>query len=138
MKLTQFASEAKRRIYDRLRQGLPPGEGRFSEQQWKDGQAKGTPQMGSTTFAPHAIGIEFIYSASGTATTVLTVEIDVPERIVFMPVPKWVVESIWQGDIDGSYHFESDATALLSELSTSLEPANNAALFGPKQATRRE
>lgn len=138
MTLTQFSSEVKRRIFSELRQGLPPSEGTFDEALLKEGRTKGEPQMGSTTYHPHAIAIEFIFSAAGSAATVLTVTVAAPERIVFLPVPKWVIESIWQGDIDGSYHYESDAHALVEEFKSLLEPTANAALFGPRQATRRE
>jgi hypothetical protein len=55
-----------------------------------------------------------------------------------MPVPNWVIESIWQGEIDGSYQFESDAHNLLSQFSAQLEPEANRQLFGKKRPTRRE
>ena len=54
-----------------------------------------------------------------------------------MPVPSWVVESIWQGDIDGSYHFESEATELVAEFIEVLKREGNLAQFGDKAPTRR-
>lgn len=99
---------------------------------------KGAPQMGSTRYAPDAIFVEFIYPDKLGKSVILTVKLEAPERIVYLPVPGWVVESIWQGEISGSFHFESDARRMMAELENQLDPEPNKALFGPKQATRRE
>ena len=64
-------------------------------------------------------------------------EVDPPERIVRMPVPEWVVESVWQGEVDGSYHFESHAYALLEAFTASLDPEENARRFKGRMPTGR-
>jgi hypothetical protein len=69
--------------------------------------------------------LEFIYPDSRTAAILLEVRIPTPERVVFLPVPGWVVEQIWQGEITGSYAFESDAIALLEAFRQDLTPDAN-------------
>ena len=136
--LNAFAASKRLHLFDRLRKGLPPDEGHWDEARWKEGKVKGAVQVGSTLYAPDRITFEFIYPDPASAATILQIETEAPERIVFLPVPEWVIETIWQGEIDGSFHFESDARALLAKFEALLDPAANALLFGPKQATRRE
>lgn len=138
MTLTEFAAAKKREIYDDMMQGRSPQQGRFDEAAFAELVAKGRPQMGSTSFEPETVRIEFIFPQSDGSAEILAVELDAPERIVFMPVPAWVVEAIWQGSIDGSYHFESDAKQLLKKMSELLEPLSNKKLFGRQQPQRRE
>lgn len=138
MTLQTWVAQKKRDIYDDLRNGQMPREGAFEPARVKEGIALGQPQMGTTVFTPTQAEIEFIFADPKASSLVVTVALDSPERIVFLPVPKWVVESIWQGEIDGSYHFESDAQAQLEELSTSLTLEGNATFFGRQMAKRRE
>lgn len=118
-------------------EGKAPSVGTYSESLLADVRSKGAPQMGSVTYSPEEITAEFIYK-DHSGNLVFPVTVKSPERIVFMPVPEWVIESIWQGDISGSYHFETDARKLLSQLSESLEPEKNFALFGKQAPKRRE
>lgn len=138
MNLSQHAAERRLRIFEDLAAGLPPREGVFDEHALRDARAKGQPQMGTTRYEPDAILCEFIYPASDGSTVLLTVRLDVPERIVFLPVPGWVVENIWQGDISGSHHFESEAERLLAEFAKEMDSAANKKWFGPQAAKRRE
>jgi hypothetical protein len=136
--LNAFAAEKRRAIFDSLRAGHDPAEGSFNAETLKEGRMKGAPQVGSTRYEPHAIHFEFIFPDPSTTATVFTVTIVPTERIVFLPVPEWVIESIWQGDIDGSYHFESDAMTLMESFRGEVEPDKNLTWFGPRQAKRRE
>jgi hypothetical protein len=136
--LNVFAAEKRRQIFDRLKAGADPGEGAFSADLLAEGRRKGLPQVGATRYEPGAIHLEFIYPDSTSTATILTVTVTPPERIVFLPVPGWVIENIWQGDIDGTYHFESDALTLVEDLRAELSPEENAKWFGPRQAKRRE
>ncbi|MFQ3669602.1 MAG: hypothetical protein SNJ61_12050 [Fimbriimonadaceae bacterium] len=138
MTLNQYAAEIRMQIFDSLKKGIDPPVGTFDASVLKEGKTKGEPQIGTTRYEPETIIFEFIFPDPRSAATVLSVRVGSPERIVFLPVPKWVVESIWQGDVDGSFHFESDAREMLAEFASLLEPDANRALFGPKQATRRE
>ena len=81
---------------------------------------------------------EFIYSSKGASSTVFQVEVDAPERIVYMPVPSWVIESIWQGEINGSFHFESDARELIDQFTASLQTEANASIFGVTNRVGRD
>jgi hypothetical protein len=138
MNLNAFAAEKRLAIYEDLKQGLPPREGEYIEQLFKDGKVKGQPQMGTTRYEPNAIFFEFIYPDPHSTATVLSVRIPSPERIVFLPVPEWVVEKIWQGDVDGTFHFESEARRLVESLRAELSPEANLKWFGKRDAKRRE
>lgn len=136
--LTEFAAEQRLAIFERLRSGQPPEVGDYSETALAEAKLKGQPQMGSTRFEPDRLFFEFIFSGGAGPAYVLTVSLEAPERIVFMPVPNWVVETIWQGSIDGTYCFESHAKALLTSFEADLEKEANLKWFGPRQAMRRE
>jgi hypothetical protein len=125
------------RILEELRTGNSPSVGTFDEARLKECRSKGLPQLGTTRFEPEAVVIEFIFPSPGSSAGVLEVRIPSPERIVYLAVPGWVVEQIWEGEVDGSYHFESDARARVAEFVAGLEPAENAAQFGAKQPKRR-
>lgn len=138
MKLNEWAAAMKTQIYDDLSVGKPPPLGRFDEAVFRAGQVKGKPQMGATTYEPNAATFEFIFPDSHSTATVLQVIVDPPERIVFLPVPEWVMEEIWQGDVAGSPHFESEAQELLRRFTAELEPGANEKHFGKQPAKRRE
>jgi len=137
MNLNQFAAETRLRIFEELKAGKTPSIGEYSEATLKEAHSKGRPQLGSTHYEQNSIFVEYIYPDSQTSSTVLSVKIPSPERIVFMPVPGWVIESIWEGEINGSYQFESEAAALMQEFAGQLTPEKNLALFAPKAPTKR-
>ena len=138
MSLNSYVAEKRQAIFDALVAGRAPVEGSYDEVALAAGRAKGRPQMGTTRFSPREILLEFIYSAPEEPATILTVALKAPQRIVFLPVPSWVVESIWQGDVDGSFHFESDAARLIDDYRADLAESSNAAWFGPRRPKRRE
>jgi hypothetical protein len=138
MRLNEWAATMKTQIYEDLTAGKHPPVGKFDEHILREAQVKGKPQMGATTFEPNLAVFEFIYPDSNSSATVLQVAVDPPERIVMMPVPEWVMEEIWQGDVSGSAHFESEAMEMLRRFSSELEPSENGKLFGKQPAKRRE
>lgn len=138
MTLSVFAAEKRRALFDDLAEGRDPREGAFDVGLLREARTKGAPQMGSTRYAPDSIAFEYIFPESSGAASVFVVTLTPPERIVFLPVPSWVVESIWQGEITGSYHFESDGMRLLAEFEVELSPESNPKWFGPQAAKRRE
>ena len=138
MTLNAFAASARLEIFEDLKSGQPPRQGEYNADSLKEGRVKGAPQLGSTHYEPHAVVVEFIFPDSKSSSTVLSVRLPTSERIVFLPVPEWVVESIWQGEIDGTYQFESDANRMVSAFSEGLEEPANAKWFGPRAAKRRE
>ncbi|MEO7453336.1 MAG: hypothetical protein ABIV13_01070 [Fimbriimonadales bacterium] len=138
MKLNEWAATMKTQIYEELNVGKRPPVGKFDEHILREAQVKGKPQMGATTYSPVSAVFEFIFPDSNSSATVLQVVVEPPERIVFLPVPEWVMEEIWQGDVSGSPHFESEAVELMRRFSAELEPGANDRHFGPQPAKRRE
>ncbi|MBS1723686.1 MAG: hypothetical protein JSS66_12115 [Armatimonadetes bacterium] len=138
MTLNEWASRLKAGIYEDLLARRAPREGQYDEAALREAQAKGEPKAGPTVFSPRLARFEFIFSNPDGAANVVPVTVEPPQRIVFLPVPGWVVESIWQGEVDGSYHFESDADSLLAAFASELDATTNAKYFGPRPAKRRE
>jgi hypothetical protein len=138
MSLNAFVAERRRSLFDDLRAGRAPSEGTYDEAVLREARTKGEVQMGSVRLSPTAIDLEFIYPDPKGVSAIVTVRLDPPERIVFLPVPAWVVESIWQGEIAGSHHFESDARTLVEAFRAQLEPEANAELFGRQEPKRRD
>lgn len=138
MTLNVYAAEKRRQILEDLQNGRAPREGAFDAAKLASARSKGKPQMGSTTFAPDAIRQEFIFPDQQGGNLILTVTLTPPERIVFMPVPAWVIESIWQGEVSGSAHFESDAMRLLEAFEDDLSAGSNLLFFGKTDPTGRE
>lgn len=138
MSLNSFTAERRLKLLDELKKGIPPSEGSYDAAVLAEAKTKGEPQLGSTRFLPDQIIVEFIYPDAATSATVLSISIPAPERIVFLPVPDWVVENIWQGDIDGTYQFDSDARRMLSDFEQELTPEGNSKWFEKRQAKRRE
>ena len=137
MNLNEWAAQTKRSLFDELGKGAKPSYGEYNPVTLEEARIIGKPQIGATVYSPDAARFEFVYSGAS-STIVFSVSVTSPERIVFMPVPAWVIESIWQGDIDGSYHFEPDAETLAEEFRTMLSVKVNSQLFGRKAPTRRE
>ena len=137
MPLSEFVAEARRRVFDDLCEGSPPSRGEFEAAAFREAIAKGQPQIGTTRFEPRSIVLEFIFPDPREANVVLAVRIEPPERIVFLPVPPWVRENIWQGEVDGSFHFESDARRMAGELLSVLDEDVNKKWFEPRPLLRR-
>lgn len=138
MTLNAYAAKVRLSLFDDLKAGRDPGSGTWDAAQLAEARAKGSPQVGTTRYTPDALWFEFIYAGPTSTTLIVTVKVPAPERIVFLPVPEWVIEAIWQGDIDGSYHFESDARRLVQQFADVLEPHANLPWFGPRTPKRRE
>lgn len=138
MTLNERSAQLRRQIFDDLLAGKPPRTGAWDEERRQAALRLGRPQMGSVTYKPWEIQMEFVFSDAQGSALILTVTEKSEERIVYMPVPDWVVETIWQGDISGSYHFESEAMRRLEALRESLSDEKNIAHFEPKAPTRRE
>jgi hypothetical protein len=137
MQLSEFVSTKRREVFEALSAGKSPPIGEFDEGVFRSARDRGKPQMGPVTYQPEQIVFDFIYPGGSQAALVLTVRVKAPERIVYMAVPTWVVEQIWQGDVQGSYHFAEEAKRLLSDYSSSLEPESNADAFGPAPSFKR-
>ncbi len=138
MTLNQFTSEQRTAIFGDLREGLEPRVGAFDGAALRGAKTKGHPQMGTVRFRPEEIAFEFIYPDPAGSSAILEVLVKPPERIVFLPVPDWVVENIWQGEVDGTYHFEGEAMRLLGDFQEQLTPEGNLKWFDKQPAKRRE
>lgn len=138
--LVEFVSEARQTILNDLSLRRPPSLGAFDASLWQEVLAKTSaqPQVGALTHKPRSIVLEFVYSDPQTRAIVLPVEVETPERIVHMPVPDWVVESIWQGEISGSFRFESEAREMVRHFEAMLSEGENERWFGPQPPKRRE
>ncbi len=134
MTLAAFAAETRALLFEALENGLPPPFGVYDEVAFQEGKAKGKPQMGPTRYEPHAAVFEFHFPDPNGAPILLTVRVAPPERIVYMPVPDWVVAQVWEGEVLGSFRFESEARVMLSAFENGLEPEVNAPLFVAGQA----
>ena len=127
--LYQVTALLRGQILEDLEAKKAPRIGEFEPETLKRAFTKGTVQMGAQKFAPNGCFFEFIFPDPSEGTVVLTVFVPLEERIVYLPVPQWVKQNIWQGDVSGSYHFESHAVKLLKQLEEQLTPEGNAALF---------
>jgi len=119
----------RKTVFTDLQAGNAPSIGSFSEELLKEGRAKGKPQMGTTRYKPDQILFEFIFADPRGVATLLVVSVPAPQRIVFMPVPEWVIEQIWQGEVTGSYQFVSDSHRMLESVSDLLSEKNNLRFF---------
>ena len=137
MTLPEFVAGQKEAIFDELNAGQLPSIGEFDEAIISELLPIAEVRMGTAVMGQSSIGFEFIFNKNSGESVVQTVTVNTPERVVFMPVPEWVVESIWQGEISGSYHFESHAKELVERLKASLEEDKNLALFEARKPVGR-
>lgn len=133
MNLRDWTSEQRAALFAALERGDDPPFGEYDLNLLKEAKRADRPQMGTTTYSPDAVSFEFIFHGS----IVFEVRVETPQRIVFLPVPEWVVESIWQGEISGSFHFESDVMLLLEKFERSTSPEENKALFNQRPKPTR-
>lgn len=138
MQLNAFVSATRSELHADLCARRAPRVGSFDGELLKDLFSGKDPQLGSVRYTPHAVHFEFIYPQNGTAATVFTVDVTPPERIVFLPVPNWVVENIWEGEVTGSYVLESEVEGRLAEFRAVLDEESNQAYFGRQEPTRRQ
>ncbi len=138
MTLSTYVADLRARIFRELQAGTEPTIGTYDADALRGARAKGQPQMGATRYRPDAVLFEFPFQVPSASALIVVVEVPAPERIVFMPVPDWVVENIWQGDVDGTYRFESEAQGMLAAFERELEDVENRKWFGPRPPKRRE
>jgi hypothetical protein len=136
MRLNEWVAERKMAIFESLKRGEAPGEGEFDEKVLREALDKGSPHLGTTRYEPDGVYLEFIFQDPEKGPTVLAVRVASPERIVYLPVPDWVVEQVWQGEVYGTYEFESVAEEAVKRFLRSLEPEENANFF-PLPAPKR-
>ncbi len=133
MRLGEWIAKQKATLLEDLLAHREPSIGTFDSAKLKEARARGKPQMGTTRYEFNQVLLEFIYPEH-----VLTIAVSTPEPIRFLPVPEWVIESIWQGEIDGTFQFESDARDMFDRFSKSVLSEENKVWFGPRASMKRE
>lgn len=137
MTLREFVRDQIQTIFDALRAGNPPPVGEYDPAQLRECQRRANLQVGATNFLPDAIGLEFIYQDTSLGPAVLSVRVPAPEPIVYMPVPDWVIEDVWQGDVTGSFRFLSEAERLLEAFREQVFTDRNRAYFEKSDLPKR-
>lgn len=129
MTLAEFTAETRAVLFEAVSSGQPPPRGDYDATAFNEGKAKGKPYMGPVRYEPATAVFEFIYPDPNGAPIILAVRVAAPERIVFMPVPEWVVQQVWEGEVFGTHHFESDARRMMETFANLLGPDVNADLY---------
>jgi hypothetical protein len=137
MTLRQFVSEHQRIIFEALQRGLEPPIGAYDPDTFKECRRRTQVQTGTMRYRQDRLLFEFIYHEPSLGPAVLTVEVSTPEPLVYMPVPEWVIEDVWQGEVTGSFRFESEARQLLQNYSEPLFSEANLAFFADRQPPKR-
>jgi hypothetical protein len=138
MTLNEYLAAQKKLAFEAVSVGRTPEGARCDASRLAELAAVGRATMGTTNLGPMLVEFEFVFAMPDGRSEVLTVALVPPHRIVFLPVPPWVLESIWQGEVTGSHHFEQDARALLDEFSQELHAPQNAKWFERQAPKRRE
>lgn len=125
----EWAVGKRRTLLETLKAGGRPGDATFDAAAVDAALAKGSPREGAIRFAPDAAIVEVHVAFAGSAPVILPFRFLAPERIVWMAVPEWVVENVWQGEVTGRHLFESEAWAALDRVAAGLMPEPNAAAF---------
>jgi len=129
MTLREFVREQIQQIYEALRQGQAPPIGEYDPATLKECMRRATVQIGTTHYHPDSILLEFIFTEPSQGPAILTVRVPAPEPIVYMPVPDWVIEDVWQGEVTGTYRFASEAQVLLKKLHNQIFSETNILYF---------
>jgi hypothetical protein len=129
MTLREFVRDKIQQIHDALRQGLAPPVGEYDPEVFKECKRRATVQIGTTHYRPDSILLEFIFTEPSLGPAVLTVRVPAPEPIVYMPVPDWVIEDVWQGEVTGTFRFASEAQVLLKKLHNQIFSETNLLYF---------
>jgi hypothetical protein len=137
MTLREFMRDQIQRIFDALKANGAPPIGEYDPAQLRECQRRAYPQIGTTRFEPDALLLEFIFQDPSLGPAVLTVRVPAPEPIVYMPVPDWVIEDVWQGDVTGSFRFRSEAERLLEAFREQVFTERNRAYFEKSDIPKR-
>lgn len=138
MTLNAYLAELKLKAFEGVKDGRIEAGFQGDQALLSVLSAKGKPTLGTTVLAPSNVSFEFVFTFPDGQSEVFALQHEPSERIVFLPVPEWVVESIWQGEVQGTYCFESEAKERLARFALELDPAANAKWFEKQGPKRRE
>lgn len=136
--LGEYVAAARLRAFEALRQKLLPPEGDFDVRMWQEFVDRPAIQMGTTRYEPSKVIIEFVAHRPPDPAAILAVTLTPPEPIIYMPVPEWVIENVWKGEVNGTYCFQSEASLRFARFADKLKPETNKKYFGSKPAVGRE
>ncbi len=129
MTLREFVRQQIQQIYEALQQGQAPPVGEYDATTLRECMRRATVQIGTTHYRPDSVLLEFIFTEPSLGPAILTVRVPTPEPIVYMPVPDWVIEDVWQGEVTGSFRFASEAQILLKKLHNQIFSETNILYF---------
>jgi hypothetical protein len=137
MSLREFVREQVQAIFAALQAGSPPPIGEYDPAALRECLRRAQPQVGASRFTPDAVVLEFIFQDPSLGPAVLSVRVPAPEPIVYMPVPDWVIEDVWQGEVTGSFRFLSEAERLLEAFRAQVFTERNRAYFEKPDLPKR-
>jgi len=137
MSLREFVREQVQAIFAALQAGSAPPIGEYDPAALRECLRRAQPQVGASRFTPDAVVLEFIFQDASLGPAVLSVRVPAPEPIVYMPVPDWVIEDVWQGEVTGSFRFLSEAERLLEAFRAQVFTERNRAYFEKPDLPKR-
>ena len=139
MTLREFTHTTRKQILDALQHKKAPPIGHFDRKVFEEAVQLREVQLGSAHYTPHSVILEFIFLRDQPGTPlILSVEVDTPEPVVFMPVPEWVQEDVWQGEVKGTFRLRSEAERLMEAFRHHVLEEENRHYFEQRSAPRRE
>ncbi|MFQ3610625.1 MAG: hypothetical protein SNJ72_03925 [Fimbriimonadales bacterium] len=137
MTLREFVKQQMQSLYEALQKRQAPPVGTYDADTLRECFRRAQVQTGTTQYFPDRIVFEFIFTEPSLGPVVLSITVTAPEPIVYMPVPDWVIEDVWQGDVTGSFRFRSEAEALLERFRSQLFSEENLAYFERHRLPKR-
>ncbi len=137
MILREFIRENLKTLYEALQKRQNPPAGTYDAETLRECFRRTQVQTGTTHYFPDRVVFEFIFTEPSLGPAVLSITVPTPEPIVYMPVPDWVVEDVWQGDVTGSFRFRSEAEQLIEQFRTQLFSEQNLAYFERHRLPKR-
>lgn len=138
VRLREFVSDHLNSLFTALKASQAPPIGEYDEAQLKECLRRGRVQTGTVRYRPMAVQFEFIFQDPSLGPAVLTVTVETPEPIVYMPVPDWVQEEVWQGEVGGTFRFRSEAEQMIEQFAAStFSTDQNAVWFEERQRAKR-
>lgn len=137
--LREFTNATRKQILDALQRKQAPPIGHFDQKTFEEAMQMREVQMGSARYTPRSVVLEFIFLHDNPgAPLILCVEVDTPEPVVFMPVPDWVQQDVWQGEVKGTFRLRSEAERLMEAFRHHVLEEENLHYFEDRPAPRRE
>jgi len=139
MTLREFTNTTRKQVFEALQHKTPPPIGHFDLKTFEEAIQLRQVQMGGAHYTPHSVVLEFVFlHDSPGAPLILSVEVETPEPVVYMPVPEWVQEDVWQGEVKGTFRLRSEAERMLSDFRHHVLECDNPHYFDERPAPRRE